>query len=119
MGRLLVAHLNGGTVENRQILSPAAIDTLHRPHGLGSAQQQYGMGWFVGERNGPWVLRHEGNVPDYHAFVAIAPEASWGFILLVNANSHLSGPHVSALGHEVVRLLTGRMPRPIAWPDAL
>lgn len=28
--------------------------------------------------------------------------------------SYLSGPHVSALGYEVVRLLTGRIPRPIA-----
>jgi CubicO group peptidase (beta-lactamase class C family) len=117
IGRFLVAHLNGGTVDNRQILSPAAIDTLHRPHGLGSAHQAYGMGWFVEERNDernwPKVLWHEGSVPDYHAHMAIAPEAGWGFILLVNAESHLSGPHVSALGYEVVRLLAGRIPRPI------
>jgi hypothetical protein len=31
MARLLVAQLNGGTLGNLQILSPAAIDTLHRP----------------------------------------------------------------------------------------
>ena len=113
MGRLLRAHLNGGTVDGERILSPENIKTMHHPAALVSGKLHYGLGWYVDDIEGRKILSHNGVGPDYSALVSFAPDEGWGLAVLVNAENHLSGPNVDALGFEARRLLMGRPTRRI------
>jgi CubicO group peptidase (beta-lactamase class C family) len=113
MGRLLRAHLNGGTVDGETILPPDTMNAMQRPYALVNGKLHYALGWYVDEIDGRKVLSHNGIGPDYSALVSFAPDEGWGLAVLINAENHLSGPNVDALGFEVRRLLMGRPTRPI------
>lgn len=90
MGRYLIAHLNGGRLGDARILSAQGVDELHRPTAEVSAMSMsmghYAMGWFVEKRGETTLLTHPGTVPDFFAFMALAPEKNRGLALLINAN---------------------------------
>jgi CubicO group peptidase (beta-lactamase class C family) len=116
MAHYLIAHLNGGCYGDAKILSPAGIDEMHRPaaeiNEMGMSLGYYGMGWInqgTGEKRIVW---HSGIVPDFGAFMALAPEQKKGFVLLFNANHAMMKMTFDEMGIGAAQRLAGEMPPP-------
>lgn len=118
MARYLIAHLNGGSCGDAQILSAAGIAELHRGAAdirvTGASVGQYAMGWFT-THTGPYpVLHHGGNVPDFSSFMGLLPAQKQGVVLLVNADHGL--PMIlEEVGLGLVALLAGEQPAPMQF----
>jgi CubicO group peptidase (beta-lactamase class C family) len=119
MAHYLIAQLNGGCYGEVQILSDAGIAEMHR----GVAEQRvrdtlvgmYGMGWFVSDIGRTKVIWHDGNVPDFSAYMALLPEQDKAVVLLVNAD-HYGLPFVlPEVGSGVAALLAGEQPPPFQY----
>ena len=115
MSRYLLAHLNGGRVGEARILSPAGVAELHRPAMSAGDGISIGMDWGVADVDGVRLLQHDGNTNNYRSEVYFAPEAGWGFVLLMNASNALQRSATSGIGRGVTTLLLGQQPQAVAW----
>jgi len=117
MAHYLIAHLNGGSYGEVQILSGAGIDDLHR--GVkeyivgGTSSGLYGMGWFDIDIGQTKTFSHGGNVPDFSAFMALIPGQKKGIVLLANADPYGLPPIIGEVGMNLTALLAGDHPAPI------
>ena len=119
MAHFLIAQLNDGRYDSTAILSPAGLAELHRgavptPDGAwpGLDEGQYGMGWFTGKRNGVEVIGHRGDSGNFHAAMVLVPEERRCLVLLMNANSRISGERMAAITDGVLSLVVGQPPSP-------
>lgn len=116
MAHYLIANLNEGRFGNRSILSPEGMAALHRPAvtmpntGYDAQAGDYAMGWKVMTMNGIPVVRHDGEVPDFHADIVLVPERKLGIVLLMNADTWLTGQHLRGIIDGVTSLVVGRKP---------
>jgi CubicO group peptidase (beta-lactamase class C family) len=103
LSRWVIALLNGGRVDGKQVI-PAAVlretmtPTLAMPNatlesrGWGeNLNQYYGMGRWVSSYRGHLLALHGGDLPGFHSQISIMPNDSIGVIVLV------IGDHVAPL----------------------
>ncbi|HEV2864290.1 MAG TPA: serine hydrolase domain-containing protein [Pyrinomonadaceae bacterium] len=115
MCRYLIAQLDGGAYEGRQVIAPTGLALMHEPRSeIGSA---YGMGWFIRPWNGLKSINHTGLNQNFSSMMNILPEKGYGVIILTNVNSF------SVLGKNnlmdgVIRRLHGQERRSY-WPQEL
>lgn len=122
LGRYLIALLGGGTIGPSRVLSAASLELAFQPQVRTPAGGQYAFGWNVKASNEPFGVWHTGSTSSFHAHVALDRASRRGFALLLNAESHVSGPAIGRLGVEVGRALSGETPvaiRPPGIPLAL
>jgi len=116
MAHYLSAHLNGGSSDNAQILSPEGIAEMHHPavkaSQMGIEFGAYGMGWMIEGTSQGRRIFHKGTVPDFFAYMALLPEQKRGFVLLVNANHLMIDFALDQVGSNVASLLAGMQPKP-------
>ncbi len=93
MARYLLAHLNGGTVDGQQVVSPAGMAELHRPNAPGDGFS-YAMGWRVGPVEGVPAVHHGGIVPHFRGKMVLLPDQQWGVVVLTNASTSFPLPIV-------------------------
>ncbi|NCC30662.1 MAG: class A beta-lactamase-related serine hydrolase [Chloroflexia bacterium] len=114
MGQYLIAQLNNGQYRESQILSPASMAELQRPAVRATSMSvemgAYGMGWFVGATAQGPRLWHNGQVPDYFAYMVLLPEQQRGLVLLVNSNQMLLNVALLGVGEGAAALLAGAKP---------
>ncbi|MGZ3621572.1 MAG: serine hydrolase domain-containing protein [Ktedonobacteraceae bacterium] len=120
MSHYLIAQLNDGRYGDAQILSPAGIAEMHCPAAefsmMGVSLGQYGMGWFINDRDQVRIVSHSGVVPDFFAYMAIVPEQKKGLVLLLNADHFLmSNFALEEVGMGAATLLAGARPDPVRW----
>jgi CubicO group peptidase (beta-lactamase class C family) len=119
MAHYLIAQLNEGRYGGIQVLSPAGIAEMHHPgvkFTMMGASGQYGMGWFIDERDQVRIVWHSGVVPDFFAYMAIVPGQNRGLVLLMNADHFLMSNFAPAeVGMGAAALLAGARPDPIRW----
>ena len=120
MSHYLIAQLNDGRYGGVQILSPAGIAEMHRPAAeftmMGVSLGQYGMGWFINDRDQVRIVSHSGVVPDFFAYMAIVPGQKKGLVLLLNADHFLmSNFALEEVGMGAATLLAGARPDPVRW----
>jgi len=119
MSHYLIAQLNDGRYGDAQILSPAGIAEMHRPgvkFTMMGVSEQYGMGWFINDRDQVRIVSHSGVVPDFFAYMAILPEQKKGLVLLLNADHFLmSNFALLEIGVGAATLLAGARPDPVRW----
>jgi CubicO group peptidase (beta-lactamase class C family) len=120
MSHYLIAQLNEGCYGGVQILSPAGIAQMHRPAAeftmMGVSLGQYGMGWFINDRDQVRIVWHSGVVPDFFAYMAILPGQKKGLVLLMNADHFLmSNFALEEVGMGAATLLAGARPDPVRW----
>ncbi|MHC4949026.1 MAG: serine hydrolase [Planctomycetota bacterium] len=76
--------LGRGTYEGTSLLSEARhAVTWERHIGIGGGVD-YGLGWFLRDWRGHRVIEHAGGIDGFTAEVAMIPEESLGFVLLMN-----------------------------------
>ena len=116
MAHYLIAHVNGGRIDGKQILSQSGIDEMHRGVAeikeMGMSLGFYGMGWISQENGGSRIVSHSGIVPDSGAFMALVPEQKKGIVLLYNANHAMIKITLDEVWMGAAQLLAGYHPSP-------
>ena len=83
MGRFLIAHLEGGTVDGRRILSQKAANEMKRRQiSMHPSIPGYCLGFnedFVGKQR---VVEHGGNMAGFSTLMVLIPEARAGFFVV-------------------------------------
>jgi len=90
-------NLNKGKVGDKQIISEANMNELHKPNMLMDEPLvmpapemdffAYGMGWFTETFRGRTMVEHGGNINGFTALVTMVPEMNLGIVNLVNFNN--------------------------------
>lgn len=99
LSQFLIAHLNGGRIEGRSVLSAEGIAALQKPAVEIRPKRHYALGWFHHDDPNGQSLSHEGDWPDCNAELVMNPDDRWGVVVLMNANGpaglHLQGGHLA------------------------
>ena len=67
----------------------------------------YAMGWEDTELSGVPVVRHNGDVGNFHASMLLAPESGWGVVVLMNGSNHLQLDGMDRIANGVMARLLG------------
>jgi CubicO group peptidase (beta-lactamase class C family) len=114
MGHYLIAQLHNGRYQDTQLLSPASVTEMQRPAvtaaSMGMEMGAYGMGWFVQQTDQGTRLWHNGQVPDYFAYMVLLPEQRRGLVLLTNTNQMALNFALLGVGEGAAALLAGAKP---------
>lgn len=113
LGHFLIAQLEDGRYDGRQIVSAAAVRTMHTgTASTGLPGEQVAMGWMTGSLDGEPIVSHAGSTTDMAAIQVLVPGRHLGVAILLNAQSTLyellHKPDFIGLG--VTSLLIGREP---------
>jgi CubicO group peptidase (beta-lactamase class C family) len=85
LSRFVIAFMNGGQLEGKQVLSPSLIATLSRPHAkIPGAPDNYGYGLALNTLRGVKFVQHGGSRSGYGSMIRMAPEQRVGIIVMVN-----------------------------------
>ena len=88
LARFVIAFLNEGKIEGRQIIAPAVIAKVSTPYiEIPGTNRNYGYGLIINEYRGVRLLRHAGGRLGYGSLIVMAPKYRLGVIILTNLNS--------------------------------
>jgi CubicO group peptidase (beta-lactamase class C family) len=97
MSHWIMAQLNKGEYNNKQVIPAAAIEQTWLPHSIiGNGGRPlnkahfslYGLGWFLSEYEGRKLVEHTGGVNGFLTSVTMAPEEKLGIIVLTNSDDN-------------------------------
>src|SRR5262249_34320577 len=105
MAEWLRLQLNDGVYQGRRLVSAAAMHEMHSPQTVipidrwyasgspvnhqmvpGTHFFMYGMGWFLQDYRGRFIVQHGGSIDGMRALVAMVPEDKVGIVILTNQN---------------------------------
>jgi len=107
VARYLSVHLQDGRYAGGTLVSPAAMNELHRPVSRLTDHWSYAMGWISGTVGGRTVLWHSGLVPNFYAFMALVPERHEGIVMLTNVGNVLDMPRLNRAAFGALTQLVG------------
>ncbi|NOT62615.1 MAG: beta-lactamase family protein [Acidobacteria bacterium] len=85
LSRWVIAFLNGGQLEGKQVLAPSLIATMMTPRAnLPGSQNKYGYGLTLATQRGVKLVEHGGSRSGYGSFIRMAPAQRIGIILTIN-----------------------------------
>lgn len=111
----LAAFLQGFMRGDRSILAPETLAEMMTPYAEDDAMP-YGLGWMRVEFPDHSLVFHTGSNPGFAAIAGFSPDASFGFVVLANANQSFGIRNVESLTRGVGDLVMGRPPRPVSPP---
>lgn len=97
MSKWVMAQLNNGKSEGKEIIAAGAIAQTRIPHSiLGNGGHMfnkahfslYGLGWFLEEYAGRKIVAHTGGVNGFVTSVCLVPEEKLGIIVLTNTDAN-------------------------------
>jgi CubicO group peptidase (beta-lactamase class C family) len=119
MTRWLLLHLNRGKAGDREIVSAAQMDEMHRTQMFMPAPYlpmeenghgTYGLGWFIESYNGETIIHHGGAIDGFLGVVAFMPKHQLGVVVQTN----LGGTNTPFIVmYNVLDRLRGRDPSPV------
>ncbi|MBA3687239.1 MAG: beta-lactamase family protein [Chloroflexi bacterium] len=135
LGRVLMAHLNGGAVGGAHVLSEAGMQGLRQPLVHPNPWDGYGWGWWsyplwdaghlvdapnVSGYEVPVILEHGGSHSTYATGMALLPDAGYGVVVLMNRNDEAAPSRFSQIHTAIAQILLGRdAPALINYDDPL
>jgi CubicO group peptidase (beta-lactamase class C family) len=89
MARFMMAHLAGGTLDGKSILSRSATREMHATHFRSHPRiQGWAYGFYEGERNNLRFVEHGGTMDDgYSALMTLVPEQNFGIFVACNTET--------------------------------
>jgi len=85
LSRFVMAMMNDGKLDGKQVLSPKVVAALTTPHAdIPGSHSKYGYGLDLEERGGVRVWSHGGARAGYGSFIAMLPVRQAGVIVLCN-----------------------------------
>jgi CubicO group peptidase (beta-lactamase class C family) len=97
MSKWVMAQLNNGKLNDKEIIPAPAIAQTWTPHSiLGDGGPMfntghfalYGLGWFLEEYSGKKIVSHTGGVNGFVTSVTLIPEEKLGIIVLTNTDAN-------------------------------
>ncbi|HEY1199324.1 MAG TPA: serine hydrolase, partial [Niastella sp.] len=97
MSHWVMAQLNGGKYNDKQVIPQSAIMQTWTPNSiLGNGGHRfnrahfslYGLGWFLEEYSGREIVSHTGGVNGFVTSVTLLPEEKLGIIVLTNTDDN-------------------------------
>jgi CubicO group peptidase (beta-lactamase class C family) len=115
--RFAALHLDDGRTGGRegpQLLHPVTVRAMQeRQARAGNDAEWYGLGWALRTVGGVPLIGHAGDTNGFRTRLTLVP--TWGFAVVILANSAESGPAISALEAWALRAYCGlRAPRALA-----
>lgn len=98
MAQWVRLQLGDGKFNGKQLISKRLVDEMHMAQtvirtesGMGTMNPSahlmaYGLGWFLSDYEGKYVVQHGGNIDGMTALVAMLPEEKFGIVILSNMN---------------------------------
>jgi hypothetical protein len=98
MAQWMRLHLNDGKYEGKQLISKRMVDEMRMAQTVIRAEggsrnmnpsahlMAYGLGWFLSDYEGKYLVQHGGNIDGMTALVAMLPEDKFGVVVLSNMN---------------------------------
>lgn len=86
LSRFIVAFMNGGKIDGRQVLAPGVITKLSSPQAAIPSQPdaKYGYGLMISNYRGVRLVEHGGSRSGYGSIIKMAPEYRFAVIVLGN-----------------------------------
>lgn len=115
--RWLLAQLNGGRVESRQVFPASVMAESHRVQARqaetveGVTRFGYGLGWQLGRLGSDTLVHHFGNYPGAFAHVSFIPARGVGVAIFLNSEMPAYGRAATRMAERVYDLLLGRHER--------
>lgn len=97
MSKWVIAQLNNGKLDGKEIIPARAIAQTRTPHSImGNGGHMfnkahfnlYGLGWFLEEYAGRKIVAHTGGVNGFVTSVCLVPEEKLGIIVLTNTDAN-------------------------------
>ncbi|UCC17707.1 MAG: beta-lactamase family protein [Dehalococcoidales bacterium] len=116
MGKWLLMQLDGGKLDDRQVIPDELILESHAPavkYVENNEQVSYGTGWLsTTSPDGTRVIWHGGDTPNFVAEMILVPEFDFGISMLVNGQTN---DHIHDIAVDIVNLELGTE---VVLPDA-
>lgn len=121
LSRFVIAFMNGGQIEGKQVLSPSLIKKLSSPHAdQPGSEWKYGYGLGIGKNRGVRTVEHGGARSGYGSLIKMAPDHHFAVIILVNR----TGGSLSKTAEKAMELMlpaeakVESRPKPVAMTEA-
>ena len=102
LSRFVIAFMNGGQIDGKQVLSPSLIKQLSSPHAdQPGSEWKYGYGLAIGKNRGVRLVEHSGGRSGYGSLIRMAPDHRFAVILLINR----SGGSLSKTAEKAMELM--------------
>lgn len=97
MSKWVIAQLNNGKLDGKEIIPSSAIAQTRTPHSImGNGGHMfnkahfnlYGLGWFIEEYAGRKIVAHTGGINGFVTSVCLVPEEKLGIIVLTNTDAN-------------------------------
>lgn len=120
MSNWIIAQLNGGKFNGKQVIPERVLKETHTPHIVSGSTlrydelfySMYAMGWGVNSYRGHLMVTHSGGIDGFTAHVSLLPKDKLGIVILTNkGGTRLTG----ILAFNVYDRLLGLDPVP--WND--
>ena len=127
MSHWLIALMNNGKYNGKQVLPPKALQAtlepaIALPNAAGQTRgwwevlnQAYGMGRWTASYRGRLIAFHGGDLPGFHSQISYMPNEHIGVIVFVIGNH--TAPLYNPISYNVYERLLGMEPTP--WTDRL
>jgi CubicO group peptidase (beta-lactamase class C family) len=98
MAQWLKLQVGDGKFGGKQLISKRMVDEMHSPQTVirldptwnamnpSAHMMAYGLGWFLSDYEGKYLVQHGGNIDGMTALVAMLPEEKFGIVILSNMN---------------------------------
>ena len=122
MGRFALAFLNGGRLEGKKVLSPAAIARVSTPHAEipydlpDMKRPRYGYGLFLHTGDGVELAEHVGTMPGFTSILKMAPGERFAVVLLANQEGVMFEKTLAAAFSSLRREQAAAPPEPAPVP---
>ena len=105
LSRFVIAFMNGGQLDSKQVLSPRLIEILSSPHAdVPGSDQKYGYGLMLSNRRGVRWVDHGGSRAGYGSFIRMAPDRKFAVIALANRSGSGMPKLVEAVCEQMLSL---------------
>ena len=86
IARFMIAHLQDGRFEDKQILRPETAQLMHsRQFGLDPQMNGMALGFYEESSNGHRIIGHGGDTIYFHSDLHLVPDANLGFFVSYNS----------------------------------
>lgn len=112
MAQWVQLHLSNGTLMGKELIQESTLNEMHtlqfanadfpknKTYILG-----YGLGWFIGNYEGHYLVEHSGCIDGFFAITSMLPHDKIGVIILTNSNS--GGDFVKEVSKSIFDCLLG------------
>ena len=115
LGRFMQMLFAGGTLEGRQIVSPATLDTMWTPQFAAEARTGAGIGFFVSEMEGHRAVGHGGAIYGFATELLALPDEKIGVVVVATLDgANAVTDHIA--GAALRAMLASREGRTLAIP---